>query len=40
MELVRGPEDLRFHRIHAGVGFDVGGQNTLLLVLDRRVWED
>ncbi|MFH1763904.1 MAG: hypothetical protein ABIF09_06910 [Gemmatimonadota bacterium] len=35
-----GSSDLSFTRIHGGIGYDFGGQNILLLDLDRRNWDD
>jgi hypothetical protein len=38
----RTPEvsDLSFTRVHAGIGYDFGGSNILLLDFDQRSWDD
>ena len=35
-----GSSDRSFTRLHGGIGYDFGGQNILLLDLDRRNWND
>jgi predicted porin len=35
-----GSSDRSFTRVHGGVGYDLGGQNILLLDLDRLDWDD
>jgi hypothetical protein len=40
LERTPGSSDRSFHRIHAGVGYDLGGENILLLDLHRRSWDD
>jgi hypothetical protein len=40
LERTPGSLDRSFHRIHAGIGYDLGGDNILLLDFDRREWDD
>jgi len=40
LERTPGSLDRSFHRVHGGIGYDMGGQNILLLDLDRREWDD
>ncbi len=40
LERTPGSLDRGFRRVHGGVGYDLGGQNVLLLDLDRREWND
>jgi hypothetical protein len=40
LERTPGSLDRSFHRIHAGVGYDLGGENIILLDFDERRWDD
>jgi hypothetical protein len=40
LERTPGSLDRSFRRIHAGVGYDLGGENILLLDFDGRRWDD
>ena len=40
LERTPGSWDRSFRRTHAGIGYDLGGENILLLDLDRRSWDD
>ncbi len=36
----QGPPTFPSLAVHGGIGYDFGGQNILLLDLDRRNWDD
>ena len=40
LERTPGSSDRSFRRVHAGVGYDLGGENILLLDFDKRSWDD
>jgi hypothetical protein len=40
MERTTEETDLGFRRFHAGIGYDLGGQNILLLDVDQLDWKD
>jgi hypothetical protein len=39
-ERTPGASDRAFDRLHAGIGYDLGSQNILILDWDRREWDD